>query len=51
MIYYVYIIVIHDCIYVRNIVNIFCKDIAIIDCISNVIFLCMCVSVYVGEFY
>ena len=36
MIYCVYIIVIHDCIYVRNIVNILCLDVAIIVYISYV---------------
>ena len=34
MTYYVYIIVTHDCMYVRNIVNILSKDVAIIICIS-----------------
>ena len=41
MMYYVYITVIHDCMYVRNIVNILCKDVAVIVCISYEIFLCV----------
>ena len=52
MIYCVYIIVIHDCMYARNMENILCLDDAIIVCISNIViyFFGMCVSVYGEDF-
>ena len=40
MIYYIYIIVIHNCMYVGNIVNLLCYYVAIIVCISYVVFCC-----------
>ena len=49
MIYYIYIIAIHDCMFVWNILNILCFDVAIIVYISYVIFF-MCVSVYGDDF-